>query len=122
MSCRCLNFRSPELTWFVSPVPPMTHVTPDSCVQNDPAKTVCATMFITTIVQAGIKIGDLTHHVGLALASDAPGDEMMAVDEEDITIPEGTEPGGPTLSREEERALVRDSTAGFAGALSQGTL
>lgn len=72
-------------------------------------------MFITAIVQAGIKLGDLTHHAGLALASDAPGDEMMAVDEEDITIPEGTEPGGHRLTREEERALVRDSTAGFAG-------
>jgi len=97
----------------------MIHTAPDSSVQNDPVKTVCATMFITAIVQAGIKIGDLTHHVGLALASDAPGDEMMAVDEEGITIPEGTEPGGPTLSREEERALVRDSTAGFAGTLSK---
>jgi len=97
----------------------MFHITPDSGIQNDPTKTVCATMFITAVVQAGIKIGDLTHHVGLALASDAPGDEMMAVDEEDIPIPEGTEPGGPTLSREEERALVRDSTAGFAGKVFQ---
>jgi proteasome activator subunit 4 len=98
---------------------PMFHTPPDSGIQNDPTKTVCATMFITAIVQAGIKIGDLTHHVGLALASDAPGDEMMAVDEEDIPIPEGTEPGGPMLSREEERALVRDSTAGFAGTIFQ---
>lgn len=72
-------------------------------------------MFITSIVQAGVKIGDLTHHTGLPLSSDAPGDEMMAFDEEDITIPEGTEPGGHRLSREEERALVRDNTAGFAG-------
>lgn len=79
-------------------------------------------MFITSIVQAGIKIGDLTQHAGLALASDAPGDEMMATDEEDITIPEGTEPGGVALSREEERALVRDSTAGFAGRISQRVL
>lgn len=76
-------------------------------------------MFITSVVQAGIKIGDLTQHTGLSLASDAPGDEMMATDEEDITIPEGTEPGGATLSREEERALVRDSTAGFAGMVYQ---
>lgn len=75
-------------------------------------------MFITGIVQAGIKIGDLTHHASLALASDAPGDEMMALDQEDIQIPEGTEPGGPTFSREEERALARDSTAGFAGRVS----
>jgi proteasome activator subunit 4 len=76
-------------------------------------------MFITSIVQAGIKIGDLTRHAGLALGSDAPGDEIMAVDEEGITIPEGTEPGGHRLSREEERALVRDSTAGFAGTIFQ---
>jgi hypothetical protein len=74
-------------------------------------------MFIAAIVQAGIKIGDLTHHASLAFASDAPGDEMMAIDEEDITIPEGVEPGGHRLSREEERALVRDSTAGFAGTM-----
>ena len=74
-------------------------------------------MFITAIVQAGIKIGDLTHNTGLSLGSDAPGDEMMSVDGEDITIPEGTEPGGHRLSREEERALVRDSTTGFAGTI-----
>lgn len=80
---------------------------------------MCATVFITAVVQTGIKIGDLTHHAGLALASDAPGDEMMAVDEENITIPEGAEPGGHSLSREEERALVRDSTAGFAGMILQ---
>lgn len=83
---------------------------------------MCATVFITSVVQTGIKIGDLTHHTGLALASDAPGDEMMAVDEEDITIPDGTEPGGHRLSREEERALVRDSTAGFAGMTLQTEL
>ena len=44
---------------------------------------------------------------------------MMATDEEVITIPEGTEPGGIALSREEERALARDSTAGFAGTVFQ---
>ena len=76
-------------------------------------------MFITAVLRTGIKIGDLTHHTGLALASDAPGDQLMAVDKEDATIPEGTEPGGPRLSREEERALVRDSTAGFAGTIPQ---
>ena len=90
-------------------------IAPDSGIQNDPTKTVCATVFITAVVQTGIRIGDLTHHTGLALASNAPGDEMMAVDEEDITIPEGTEPGGHRLTREEERALVRHSTTGFAG-------
>lgn len=97
----------------------MSLVVPDSSIQNDPSKTVCATVFITSVVQTGIKIGDLTHHTGLALASDTPGDEMMAADEEDITIPEGTEPGGHRLSREEERALVRSSTAGFEGTVLQ---
>ena len=114
-----LELSLPGIDLVCSPVPPLFHVASDSGTQNDPTKTVCATMFIAAIVQAGIKIGDLTHHVGLPLASDAPGDEMMAVDEEDITIPEGTEPGGPTLSREDERALVRDSTAGFAGRVFQ---
>jgi hypothetical protein len=38
----------------------------------------------------------------------------MAIDEEFVGVPEGVEPGVPVLSREEERALVRDSTAGFA--------
>ena len=71
-------------------------------------------MFIVAAVRAGIKFGDLSHQAGLSLNSDAPGEEM-SVDEEFVGVPEGMEPGTQVLSREEERALVRDSTAGFAG-------
>ena len=43
-------------------------------------------------------------------------DDGMEVDDQVDHIPDGTEPGGyMTLSREEERALVRDSTASLAG-------
>jgi proteasome activator subunit 4 len=85
--------------------------------KNDPAKTICATMFIVAVVQ-NIKIGDLSStQSGLSFSSDAPG-ETMDVDE-GIHLPDGTEPGAsPTLSKAEERVLVRESTAGFAGTLS----
>lgn len=84
--------------------------------QNDPGKTVCATMFIVSVIQH-IKIGDLSmHHSGVAFTGDTPGDEIMDIGDTDVRLPDGTEPGEtPTLSREEERSLVRDSTAGFAG-------
>lgn len=82
---------------------------------NDPGKTVCATMFIVSVIQH-IKIGDLSmHHSGVAFTGDTPGDEIMDIDDTGDRLPDGTEPGEtPTLSREEERSLVRDSTAGFA--------
>ena len=72
-------------------------------------------MFIIAVVQ-NIKIGDLSStQSGLSFSSDAPG-ESMDVDEE-IRLPDGTELGAPaTLSKAEERTLVRESTAGFAGA------
>ena len=72
-------------------------------------------MFIIAVVQ-NIKIGDLSStQSGLPFSSDAPG-ESMDVDEE-IRLPDGTEIGAPpTLSKAEERTLVRESTAGFAGA------
>jgi proteasome activator subunit 4 len=71
-------------------------------------------MFIIAVVQ-NIKIGDLSStQSGLSFSSDAPG-ESMDVDE--IRLPDGIEPGAlPTLSKAEERTLVRESTAGFAGA------
>ncbi|KAJ7129977.1 hypothetical protein C8R43DRAFT_1025251 [Mycena crocata] len=81
---------------------------------NDPIKTSCATTFIVAAIQH-VRIGDLSTH-----ASALPGfaDEMMDVDgaEADATpFPTGTELGDtPVLSRDEERALVRDSTASFA--------
>jgi proteasome activator subunit 4 len=72
-------------------------------------------MFIIAVVQ-NIKIGDLSStQTGLSFSSDAPG-ESMDIDEE-IRLPDGTELGAPpTLSKAEERTLVRESTAGFAGA------
>jgi proteasome activator subunit 4 len=77
--------------------------------KNDPAKTICVTMFIVAAVQH-VKIGDLTAHPsGLSYAKD----DDMQVDrdyEQDANIT-------PTLSREDERSLVRDSTASFAGEL-----
>jgi proteasome activator subunit 4 len=72
-------------------------------------------MFIIAVVQ-NIKIGDLSStQSGLSFSSDAPG-ESMDIDE-GIRLPDGTEPGVlPTLSKAEERTLVRESTSGFAGA------
>lgn len=69
-------------------------------------------MFIVAVVQH-IKIGDLSQS-GMSFSGDEP-EEMMDTDEHDH-LPEGTEIGSqPQLSRAEERSLVRDSTAGFAG-------
>lgn len=81
-------------------------------MQNDPAKTVCATMFIVAVVQH-IKIGDLSQS-GLSFTGDEPADGSMDVDDTDH-LPEGTEMGSPRLSKAEERSLVRDGTASFAG-------
>jgi proteasome activator subunit 4 len=68
-------------------------------------------MFIVSVVQH-IKIGDLSQG-GVSLSGDEPG--YMDVDDVDY-LPEGTEFGdSPRLSKSEERSLVRDSTAGFAG-------
>ena len=81
-------------------------------VQNDPIKTVCATMFIVAIVQH-MKIGDLSQS-GMSFSGDEP-EETMDVDEIDH-LPEGTEIGSePRLNKAEERSLVRDTTASFAG-------
>lgn len=69
-------------------------------------------MFIVSVVQH-IKIGDLSQ-AGVSLSGDDTGLNVMDVDDEHL--PEGTEPGVmPRLSRSEERSLVRDSTASFAG-------
>ncbi|KAJ7071512.1 hypothetical protein C8F01DRAFT_1110832 [Mycena amicta] len=78
---------------------------------NDPSKTSCATTFIVAAIQH-IRIGDLsTQTTGSTF-----DEEMMAVDGTDSTpFPSGTELGDtPMLSKDEERALVRDSTANFA--------
>ena len=70
-------------------------------------------MFITSVVQH-IKIADGSmHQAGVDLSSDAPAEEYMDIDNSEL--PAGVDsPHVPVLSREEERALTRESTAGFA--------
>ncbi|KAG1757297.1 hypothetical protein EDB19DRAFT_1924203 [Suillus lakei] len=82
---------------------------------NDPNKTICATLFIVSAIQH-VKVGDLSmHHSGFALSGDAPGEDLMEVDNEDTHFPEGVEMSPfVSLGRQEERTLVRESTAGFA--------
>lgn len=67
-------------------------------------------MFIIAVVQH-IKIGDLSGVPGMSMDGDV-GDDGEAEDEP--PYPDGTE-GFAILSREEERILVRDSSASFAG-------
>ncbi|KAF7320019.1 hypothetical protein MKEN_00785900 [Mycena kentingensis (nom. inval.)] len=75
---------------------------------NDPAKTSCATTFIVAAIQ----------HIRVADLSDQPAiydDEMEVEAAEPTPFPTGTELGDmPMLSKDEERALVRDGTANFA--------
>ena len=69
-------------------------------------------MFIVAIVQH-MKIGDLSQS-GMSFSGDEP-EETMDVDDVDH-LPEGTEIGSePQLNKAEERSLVRDATASFAG-------
>jgi proteasome activator subunit 4 len=68
------------------------------------------TMFIVAAIQH-VKVGDLTlHSSSLSYASD--DDDDMCFDQSHI---QDYGVDAPTLSREEERSLVRDSTASFAG-------
>lgn len=80
---------------------------------NDPVKTSCTTTFIVAAIQH-VRIGDLSTHTSALPVFD----EVMDVDatDPDMTpFPTGTEAGDtPVLSRDEERTLVRDSTASFA--------
>ncbi|KAH7883839.1 hypothetical protein F5I97DRAFT_1969128 [Phlebopus sp. FC_14] len=82
---------------------------------NDPDKTICATSFIVSTIQH-VKVGDISmHHSGFALSGDAPGEDLMEVDTEDTHLPDGAEMSPfIALNREEERTLVRETTAGFA--------
>lgn len=63
-----------------------------------------------------MKIGDLSMQQGGApLSGDTIEDSMDIDNPEDNRLPDGTEQGpGVRLSREEERTLARESTAGFA--------
>jgi proteasome activator subunit 4 len=68
-------------------------------------------MFIVSVVQL-IKIGDLSmQQSGAPIADEAP----MDVDDDGVHLPDGTLTAGQVLDRSEERMLVRESTAGFAG-------
>lgn len=84
-------------------------------------------MFISAAVQH-IKVGDLSIHsqsVGALAADDAPSGDMMDVVTEESRIPDGVEVGMgdiPVLDTAEERSLVRDSTAAFAGAFAAFSL
>ncbi|KAF8587289.1 ARM repeat-containing protein [Ramaria rubella] len=81
---------------------------------NDPTKTICTTMFIVAALQ-NVKIADLTQ-TGRSATHTMPSEDMdiMVTDSSD-RLPDGVEDGSDqALDREEERALVRDSTAGFA--------
>lgn len=71
-------------------------------------------MFIVSVVQH-MKIGDLSIQQGGMPLSSTPAEQMMDIDsnKEDL-LPLGSGET-PVLSREEERALARDSTANFAG-------
>ena len=75
-------------------------------------KTLCASMFIVSVTQH-IKLGDMSMHHGAPLSDDIPADELMDVDDRN-RLPDGTEDPA-ALSREDERALTRETTAGFAG-------
>jgi proteasome activator subunit 4 len=85
-------------------------------MQNDPVKTICTTMFIVAAIQH-VKIGDLSmHQSGFSLSSDAPAENIMDTSDDYEQLPNGAEVGHfPIFSKEQERTLTRDSTAGFAG-------
>jgi proteasome activator subunit 4 len=73
-------------------------------------------MFISAILQ-NIKVGDLSiHQSGQPLTEDFV--ENMDLEQDTTKLPAGTEAGMPALSRNDERALVRESTAAFAGTIS----
>lgn len=83
-------------------------------LQNDPVKTVCATMFIVSAVQH-VRIGELSYNSGLPVDSEDPAD-AMEIDADAPPFPDGVDVGEvQKLSRSEERSLTIDSTAGFAG-------
>ncbi|KAJ7785950.1 hypothetical protein B0H16DRAFT_1488659 [Mycena metata] len=81
---------------------------------NDPIKTNCATTFIVAAIQH-VRIGDLSTHASGLPAFDAEMMDVEASDPDEAPFPTGTDLGVmPVLSKDEERTLVRDSTASFA--------
>ncbi|GLB36441.1 putative protein with domain of unknown function (DUF3437) [Lyophyllum shimeji] len=77
---------------------------------NDPSKTMCATVFIVSAIQH-IKIGDLTKETTRISYTSTDEDVVMDTERD---YGQGADTDVPTLSREEDRALVRESTASFA--------
>ncbi|KAG6910583.1 hypothetical protein DXG01_009534 [Tephrocybe rancida] len=82
----------------------------DLKLKNDPSKTMCATVFIVSVVQH-IKIGDLTQFASGVSYSSSDTDIIM---DDDRDFSQGADTDIPALSKEEERSLVRDTTASFA--------
>lgn len=70
-------------------------------------------MFIVNVVQH-IKIGDLSAHQGGVPFTGDSGEDRIDVDDYVDQMPDDLS-GEPSLSREEEISLTRDSTSGFAG-------
>lgn len=71
---------------------------------------MCATSFIISVVQH-LKIGDLTKEQS-RLSHSSDDEDAMECEQE---YSQSVDADVPVLSREDERSLVRDSTAGFAG-------
>ncbi|KAG6897909.1 hypothetical protein C0992_009061 [Termitomyces sp. T32_za158] len=79
--------------------------------QNDPSKTMCTTMFIVSVVQH-IKLGDLTKFTsGISYSSN----DANVIMENDFDIRQDADTDVPSLSKEESRSIVRETTASFAG-------
>ncbi|KAG6817600.1 hypothetical protein H0H87_006228 [Tephrocybe sp. NHM501043] len=77
---------------------------------NDPSKTMCATVFIVSVVQH-IKVGDLTQYsTGISYSSS----DADVINDDERDFGQGADTDIPVLSKEEERSLVRDTTASFA--------
>jgi proteasome activator subunit 4 len=74
-------------------------------------------MFIVAAIQH-VKIGDLTkHQSSFSLSNDAPAESVMDTSGDYDPLPDGPEVGHfPIFSKDQERNLARESTAGFAGA------
>jgi hypothetical protein len=71
-------------------------------------------MFVVAALQH-IKIGDVMRHPAVPLSSDAPAEDVNMTNG-DTSMPDGIDAGEERQpSREEEDALIRESTAGFTG-------
>lgn len=73
-------------------------------------------MFIVAAIQH-VKIGDLSmRQSGFSFSNDGPAEDIMDTSEDHEQLQDGDGVGHfPIFSKSQERALTRDSTAGFAG-------